>query len=212
MQEYQKIPNIFERETFGKNRLIEGQYSSDTLRMLKDVQWQWTEKVDGTNIRVHWDGHSVEFGGRTDRAQIPAPLVNLLNELFGGENKEELFELTFGEKDVILFGEGFGGRIQGAGPKYGALRFILFDVMVNGKYLNRQSVEEIAQVFEIPVVPEIGYGTLEDAVRLVKKHPMSKLGNLEMEGLVCRPVNELYDHGWKRVIVKIKARDFPAQA
>ena len=208
MQEYLKIPNIYERETFGKNRLIDGKFSSETLELLRNIQWRWTEKVDGTNIRVHWDGHRVEFAGRTDRAQIPKPLYDLLTELFGGTNKEEIFEQTFNEKDVILFGEGYGGRIQGAGPKYGELRFILFDVTVNGKYLSRENVEGIAGVFGLDCVPEIGYGTLEDAVKIVKRRPKSLLGNIDMEGLVCRPMKELQDENGRRVICKIKARDF----
>ena len=81
--EYTKIPNIFKREEHGNNKLIEGDYSTPELEYLANVPWVWTEKVDGTNIRVVWDGHSVSFGGRTDKAQIPAHLVNKLNELFG---------------------------------------------------------------------------------------------------------------------------------
>ena len=50
--EYTKIPNIFKREEFGKNLLIEGEFSSDELEFLADNLWVWTEKVDGTNIRV----------------------------------------------------------------------------------------------------------------------------------------------------------------
>lgn len=37
MTEYVKIPNIFKRETFGKNKLIEGKYSSPELEYLKDA-------------------------------------------------------------------------------------------------------------------------------------------------------------------------------
>ena len=106
--EYVKIPNIFKREEFGKNRIIEGEYSTPELKYLAELPWAWSEKVDGTNVRIIWDGHRVSFGGRTDNAQIPSHLVNRLNELFSGTNKEELFEQTFGEKNVILFGEGFG--------------------------------------------------------------------------------------------------------
>jgi large subunit ribosomal protein L23 len=40
--------------------------------------------------------------GRTDKAQIPAHLLAKLEELFGGESKEELFEQTFGKKIVAV--------------------------------------------------------------------------------------------------------------
>lgn len=92
MVEYNKIDTIFERDVNGTKKLIPGKFRSPTVEFLADNQWTWTEKIDGTNIRVHWDGHKVEFGGRTERAQIPAPLVNYLNETFGGVENEELFE------------------------------------------------------------------------------------------------------------------------
>ena len=64
-------------------------------------------KIDGTNIRILWDGHRVTFAGRTDNAQIPAELTNRLFELFGGEVNEELFEQKFGDMPVMLVGEGY---------------------------------------------------------------------------------------------------------
>lgn len=209
--EYTKIPNIFKREEFGKNRLIEGAFSSDELEYLADNLWIWTEKVDGTNIRVMWDGHSVTFGGRTDKAQIPAHLINKLNELFGGTNKEEIFEQKFGEASVILFGEGFGEKIQKDGGLYGPVNFILFDAIVGNMWLRQDSLKDIADSFGIQVVPPVGGGSLYDAVEFIKTHPKSRLRDAEMEGIVCRPLFELADRRGNRMIVKIKCRDFPLE-
>ena len=58
-----------------QKKLIEGKFRNPVVEFLKDNQWNFTEKIDGTNIRVHWDGHKVMFGGRTDNAQIPTSLV-----------------------------------------------------------------------------------------------------------------------------------------
>lgn len=52
MKTYHKIQNIFNRETFGNNKIIENDFTNETVKFLKDVDWTWTEKVDGTNIRV----------------------------------------------------------------------------------------------------------------------------------------------------------------
>ena len=71
MIEYTKIPNIYRRETFGKNKMIEGAYSSPELKYLSESMWEFEEKLDGTNIRILWDGYRVSFAGRTDKAQIP---------------------------------------------------------------------------------------------------------------------------------------------
>lgn len=206
--EYTKIPNIFKREEFGKYRLIEGEYATAELEYLANIPWVWTEKVDGINIRIIWDGHAVSFGGRTDKVQIPKNLMNRLNELFGGTNKEEIFEQNFGETPIILFGEGFGEKIQKGGGLYGPVDFILFDVFCDGMYLKRESIEDIANVFNIKTVPIVNVGTLPEAVEFIRQHPQSNLRNAEMEGVVCRPIYELSDRTGKRLIVKIKCRDF----
>ena len=208
--EYCKIPNIYKREEFGKNRLLIGEYSSDELRYLANLPWVWTEKVDGTNIRIIWDGHRVSFGGRTDNAQIPSHLVNRLNELFGGPDKEEIFEQHFGETPVILFGEGFGEKIQKGGGLYGPVDLILFDVWC-GCWLERENVEKIADYFGVRTVPVVGTGTLKEMVEYVRSHPQSKLRDAELEGVVCRPMRELLDRRGNRIIVKIKCRDFPKE-
>lgn len=206
--EYTKIPNIYKREEFGNNKLIEGKFSTPELEYLAKADWVWTEKVDGTNIRIMWDGHSVTFGGRTDKTQIPAHLVNKLNELFGGTNKEEIFEQHFGETPVILFGEGYGEKIQKGGGLYGPVNFILFDVFINGVWIKREDVSEIAHTFGILCVPVVGHGDLYAAVEEIRKHPKSMLRDAELEGFVCRPACELRDRMGNRIIVKIKCRDF----
>lgn len=205
--EYTKIPNIFKREEYGNNKLLMGQYSTDELAYLAINFWNWTEKVDGTNVRVIWDGYRVSFAGRTDKAQMPPHLLARLEELFGGADKEELFEQNFGSNNVILFGEGFGEKIQKGGGMYGAVDFILFDVFC-GMWLKRVDVEDIAQKFGIKVVPVVGCGNLAQAVDFIKTHPKSELRDAEMEGIVCRPMCELNDRRGNRIIVKIKCRDF----
>ena len=212
--EYQKIPNIYKREE-GNNskKLIEGVFTSDELEALAGMNWVWTEKVDGTNIRVIWDGYRVSFAGRTDKAMIPAHLLAKLDELFGGPNMEEIFEQKFGNKKLILFGEGFGEKIQ-SGGKYGPVNFILFDVFIEGEdgrgyWLRQEDVESIAESFDIQSVPVVGRGSLLDAVKFIKKHPKSWLKDEEMEGVVCRPSVRIFDGRGNRFIVKIKCRDFP---
>lgn len=94
MREYHKIETVFERSTDGDKCLQLGKFRNPTVEFLKDLPWQFTEKLDGTNTRVCWDGHKVSYGGRTDRAQMPAPLMNYLVSVFGTQEVEELFEQT----------------------------------------------------------------------------------------------------------------------
>lgn len=209
MKTYDKIETIYNRDIEGSKRLVEGEYRNEAVAFLKDATWQFTEKIDGTNIRVMWDGHKITYGGRTERANIPAHLMNKLLELFGNEETEQLFEQIFGEKEVIFFGEGYGAKIQGCGGLYRSdVSFILFDVMINGNYQPREMVETAAKQFGLEIVPIIFEGTLDGGVEYVKTKPMSTIGKAPMEGLVGRPKVELQDRCGNRLIVKIKVRDF----
>lgn len=208
MKQYEKIETVFCRDTNGTKRLILNNYRNPTIAYLKGNMWLFTEKVDGTNIRVHWDGHKVEFGGRTDKAQIPGPLLSKLNEMFMTTETEELFEQTWGDKDVILFGEGYGPKIQNGGEYRSDVSFILFDVLVGDNYQEREWVEKTAQMFNIDVVPIVLTGTIQDGIDYVMKHPRSTMGTAMMEGVVGRPMIELRDRRGERVIVKIKWKDF----
>ena len=208
MNEYHKIETLFERDTNGTKKLIEGQFLNEVVEFVADNVWVFTEKIDGTNIRIHWDGHKVEFAGRTDRAQIPKPLMDYLINTFGSVEAEEMFEQKFGESDVILFGEGYGPKIQNGGAYRSDVSFILFDVQIGDTWLKRDSVEDIAKTFGIDVVPIIFTGNIQQAVDYVKTKPKSTIGTANMEGLVGRPMVEMKDRMGKRVIVKIKVCDF----
>lgn len=208
MIEYNKIETLYKRDMEGTKKLLEGEFRNPAVEFLKDNVWQFTEKIDGTNIRVYWDGHKVQFGGRTERAQIPTPLVNYLTTTFGTNEAEQIFEEKFGETEVILFGEGYGPKIQNGGLYRNDVSFIMFDVLISGNYQSRESVEDIAKAFGIDIVPIIFEGTLQEGVDFVKTHPDSTMGTAKMEGLVGRPKVEMRDRCGKRVIVKIKWEDF----
>ena len=208
MKEYHKIETIYERDVNGTKKLIEGKYRNETIEYLANNEWEFTEKIDGTNIRIYWDGHKITFGGRTERASIPGHLVNKLNEIFLNEETEQLFEQKFGEKEVILFGEGYGVKIQNGGEYRPDVGFILFDVLIDDIYLSRESVEDIAKAFALEIVPIVLRGTIQEAVDFVKTNPSSTIGKAKMEGVVGRPKVEMRDRRGNRVIVKIKYRDF----
>lgn len=209
MKEYHKIDTLFERDPQTK-KLIRGKFRNPMVEYLKDNTWVFTEKVDGTNIRIYWDGHSVQFGGRTDNANIPPLLLRKLEELFGGEINAQLFEQKFGENVVELFGEGYGEKIQNGGAYIKGVDFILFDVMINDLFLTRENVEDIASYFNIKVVPILLEGTIEDGVNYVLSHRESVVAEngALLEGVVGRTKVETFDRRGRRSIVKIKYCDF----
>ena len=208
MIKYDKIETLYKRDMEGTKKLLEGEFRNPTVEFLKDNIWQFTEKIDGTNIRVFWDGHEVSFAGRTDKAQIPTFLLSYLTETFKTSEAEQIFEEKFGETPVMLLGEGYGPKIQKGHLYRNDVSFILFDVLICDNYQSRSTVEDIAKAFGIDIVPIIFEGTIQEAVDFVKKNPDSTMGTAKMEGLVGRPKIELRDRCGNRVIVKIKWEDF----
>lgn len=206
MNEYHKIDGLFARDPATK-KLVPGVFRNPAVDFLKDCMWEFTEKIDGTNVRVMWDGYRVSFAGRTDKAVLPAKLLEALEKAFGGEANEQIFEQRFGMKEVVLYGEGYGAKIQNGGDYRPDNAFIMFDVKVNGTFLSRDAVEMVAAYFGVESVPVVLTGTIEEGVEFVKKRPASTIGTAKMEGLVGRPSVELLDRAGGRVIVKIKVRD-----
>lgn len=211
MKEYHKIETLYKRDMDGTKKLLVGEFRNPAIEMLKNVCWVGKEKIDGTNIRIHWDGHRVEIGGRTDKAEIHKDLLSYLHNTFCTPEAEQVFEEKFGEKDVFLFGEGYGAGIQKGGGLYRADKgFILFDVSVDDVFLPVAAIEEIATAFGVPPIKVLCKGTLEDLVNFVKSNPLSQCSEQPrtIEGVVASPVVEMRDQYGKRMIVKIKCEDF----
>lgn len=210
METYPKIQTIFKRDMSNKGRVIEGDYSLPEIEYLKDNKWVFTEKVDGTNIRIDWKrGEGRIFGGRTDNAQIPANLIVRLEELFTTDKLDSAIK-TEDADFLTLYGEGYGAKIQKGGGNYKSdgVDFVLFDVLVAGWWLRRDDIELIAESLNIDIVPIVGRGTLADAVHIVKEGLVSVWGGFEAEGLVMRPEVELKTRAGNRIITKIKHKDF----
>ena len=209
MIEYHKIQSIFKRDE-RTHKFIENEWSLPEFDYLKNNEWVYTEKIDGTNIRIGWNGFDMEIGGRTANAQIPTFLYQRLIELFTKEKLESTIPVGDDVLDAMLCGEGYGAKIQKGGGNYipGGVGFILFDVKIGEWWLKREDVADIAQSLGINVVPEVGRGTIGDAILEVKNGFTSTFGNFMAEGMVLRPAVELKTRGGHRIITKLKNRDF----
>lgn len=159
-----------------------------------------------------YDGIAITFGGKTDNASIPVPLLYELQKLFEGTIKRKLIhDIFFTDMEapqVCLYGEGYGGKIQ-AGSNYSPTsKFVLFDVKIGDWYLQRKDIEDIAIKLGIDIVPVVNIGTLNEVIEVVKKGQKSTWGDFISEGLVLRPVTELNTRKGERIITKIKHKDF----
>jgi len=208
METYHKIQTVYKRDPATKYKtLLEGEFSLPEFEYLQNNKWVFTEKVDGTNIRIMRRSGKITFGGKTDRAQIPAQLVEKLNDTFLPMAKK--FNEIFNCDDVCLYGEGYGAKIQKGGGNYRLDQgFVLFDIRIGSWWLRRKDVEDIGQKLGIDIVPIIGAGTLKDMVSMARDGITSTWGDFKAEGIVARPEVELVARNGSRLITKIKSRDF----
>ena len=206
METYHKIQTVFKRNSETRFKTLLSEYSMPEFEYLKDNEWVFTEKVDGTNIRIMFDG-SISFGGKTNRAQIPAELVNNIQERF--LSKIDIFK-SFDSTEICLYGEGYGPKIQSGGKYRDDQGFVLFDVKIGEWWLQRKDVEDVAQKFGLDVVPIIGLGSIKEMVGKTMEGFYSQWNdNFIAEGIVARPDTELKSRNGKRIITKIKYKDFP---
>jgi len=230
MKEYPKIQSIYKRDEKTK-KFIEGQWSLPELEYLKNNIWQWTEKIDGTNIRTIWIPESqaeldwgakiqpywgVKFKGKTDKADIPKFLLAKLEEMFLIEKMKEVFPDT----SLCLYGEGYGAKIQSGGNYIpNGVSFVLFDVRIGEWWLKRKDVEGIAEKLGIDIVPIIMESTIEEAIKVVRDGFISTWSShnasatswcheFKAEGLVGKPLVEMRDRRGHRIVTKLKTKDF----
>lgn len=208
MSEYHKIETLYERDaaTF---KVKPDVLKNRTYSLLKS--WHWTEKVDGTNIRVIWKDGKLTMGGKTDNAQIHADLIKWFYEHISPDSLRAAFDADV--TDVVVYGEGYGAGIQKGGGDYSPIKkLIVFDILVGGKWwLNYEGVCDVAAKLNLDVVPSFGEMTLETATELVRAGFKSKCAiNIakDAEGLVGRPLETLFDKKGHRLITKIKTKDF----
>lgn len=204
MNEYPKINSLYKRDDDGN--FILGKYSDPSFEYLKNNIWIGTEKIDGTNIRVCWENKTLSIHGRTEKSQTPTFLLEKLHSIFDNID----FESIFGEQEVILFGEGYGDKIQKVGKLYlpEDNNFILFDVKIGKWWLKREDVISIASQLNIQSVPVVFNGTIDEAITFVKKGFKSTIGEADAEGLVLIPKVDLLERSGKRIITKLKTSDF----
>ena len=207
MIEYPKIETLYDRDekTF---KVISGKLRMPEFGIVNN--WHVTEKIDGTNIRVEYnfDDHRIEFGGRTEAAQIPATLLSVLRELFTVD-KFSIFT-----DDAILFGEGYGNKIQKVGALYRPdVSFILFDVKIGSWWLEPDKVEDVASLLGIECVPAMSAITGLPKTRAELESIVGSLSkvvhnDLVPEGIVARSYPMLFARNGKRIMWKLKYRDF----
>src|ERR1035441_10193144 len=120
--EYHKIQGVYKRD--GKGNFIIGNYSLDVFRYLAHLPWRWTEKIDGTNVRIGIDPQVeqpvldeemylpigdpiITIGGHHENSQMPVLLTAAINCLLDCDRIQSTLQ-----GPVVLYGEGYGGSLR----------------------------------------------------------------------------------------------------
>jgi hypothetical protein len=234
--EYPKIHSLFKREDWyfkedvkakpqvGRQSLIEGDYA---LPEFGNVQkWLVQEKIDGTNVRIFFEGLfneteerlsneiksdlAISIYGRTNNADVPKPLIDHIKSIFTWEKLIEIFPPQKVRR-VLFFGEGYGARIQKGGGNYRKdMGFILFDVQIGDTWLKQEDVKDIAEKLGIPYAPIIGIMTEEEIVAYVKSKPLSLCSEdpQVLEGIVARSEPLMLLRNGDPLMFKLKCKEF----
>jgi len=213
MYKYPKIETLFKRD---ENFKITNEIRLPEFENIK--RWLVTEKIDGTNIRIIYrpgEPSELLFCGRTDNAQMPTYLLKVLQKIFTEDKFESVFPPERLLNCVCLYGEGYGARIQKGGGNYNkGNSFRLFDVWIDGWWLEWDSVVEIAGKLEIGTVPNFCIRDIKSAINVVKNEPMSIVAEEEndehvpIEGIVARAYPMMLFRNGIPIKWKLKVKDY----
>jgi RNA ligase (TIGR02306 family) len=180
-----------------------------------------TEKIHGTNCRVgllklNDEWQFVAGSHTTARKQFDQKgRLSLYWRPLQDESVLYLLTDLCGEADnVIVFGEMFGPGVQDLdyGVPAGEVGFRVFDISINGHYLDGDLVEFFCFMHNVPYVPELFCGPFtQEVLDQCTYGPSTLPGKSKFtgrEGCVVTPLHESYSTALGRVILKSKSADF----
>jgi hypothetical protein len=174
------------------------------------------EKIHGTSAHIQYkasDEHTPAvsfYSGGAKHDQFV--------KLFDAVALRQKFE-AMGQDKVIVYGEAYGGSMQGMSKTYGnSLKFIAFDVQINDVWLSVPKAEKVAKDLGLEFVHyDLIPATVEgvnaardsDSVQAVRNGMGT--GHIR-EGVVLRPLEELTRNNDHRVMAKHKRDEFKETA
>ena len=234
MEKYPKIYTIFERNKDNLKLvtpILNKQLEIKGLSLIKDIVVE--EKIDGTNaclllgynedVGFYWR----YFSRNNEIEELDIMYIrSTLDKVVNYKLLEKWYLKNFVQipkkddnPEVRIFGEVYGSKIQKSNylPK-GERDFIVFDIKIGRCWLSVKSRNEICRNLNLKIVPKIcvlnELPSFEECYDLLaRKYPKSivaKENNLDMylEGFIFRPKVNLYVERNRRVLGKIKRKDF----
>ena len=187
---------------------IDNLYKAQEVLMFRECYAM--EKIHGTSAHISYDPTTDKvtlFSGGASHEHFA--------KLFDTEKLRGIFAAKVIPHKITIFGEAYGGKMQGMGHTYGhALRFIVFDVKIGELWLNVPKAEAFAKDFGFEFVHYVRTPTdidKLDAERDADSVQAVRNGCGEghkHEGIVIRPLEEMRLNNGERVIAKYKGDSF----
>lgn len=191
-----------------QNPFVKDDYRNPMFYYLKNLPWTAKRKYDGTNIRIKWDGEQAIVGGKTDKADLEH--IPGLAKFVETRLLEERFEEHLGRgKTFYLFGEWMGDKVQDNELGLDGQDLVLFDVKVeDGVWFTPENVIDLAEKMGLSHF-ETYAEHVDDADDLDELLERVNSGRYaDWEGIVCEPMCQALDRQGRRVICKIKNKDY----
>lgn len=208
--------------------VIPNKWTYPVFDYLKNAQWQFTEKLDGTNMRLIYNPGSyqtveqgsieinlpptLELRGRSDEASVYPKLKSWAARLSPSKFEEVLKSCCFEtDQEICIYGEGVGAGIQKGGNDYGETHFRAFAIQSRGVWWEPYFVDRLCRLLNIPQAPVILEASLLEGIEFMKSGFRTCITGEPKgwaEGLVGVPTVPLQCHPLDRLAVKIKSCDF----
>lgn len=176
------------------------------------------EKVNGTSAHLSWKNKELTFfsGGSKHDTFVA---------IFDQDALKAKFMEFFPDSSITIYGEAFGGKLQGMSHTYGPnLKFVAFEVMIEAdgreRWYNVPDAERVVRMLGLDFVAyELCVADVEEMDRQRDK-PSEEAFKAGMairekpetwkkrEGIVIRPPVELYDFQGGRFLAKHKNEEF----
>jgi len=188
---------------------IQNLYSNQEILMFRECYA--LEKLHGTSAHIAWkDGNVRFFSGGAKHEQFV--------QLFDEADLTAKF-LDLGYTNVVIYGEAYGGKMQGMSGTYGKeLKFIVFDIQIEHSWLAVPQMYDLAHGhFGLEVVDWVRIPTTLEAIDAERDRPSVQAvrngcGEKPREGVVLRPLIELKKNNGERIISKHKGDAFKETA
>lgn len=180
-------------------------YKSQEILLFKECYA--LEKLHGSSAHISWKGKEVKFFSGGAKYKTFTDLFDIL------DLQTRFWKL--GQDSVIVFGEAYGGKMQGMSKTYGKqLKFVVFDVKINDVWLSVPDAKNVSEKLGLEFVHYRKISTELDRLdaernMLSMQAVRNGMGSGQIrEGIVLHPLVELTKNNGDRVIAKYKGETF----